>query len=181
MDVIDSNISIDDEYCDMKYQQYVQLVQDKKKNKQLPKDKRYRQGFFIPKNYKKCINIIDTSEPQPIVYRSGWEKQFFEFCDSNMGVVRWGSELIKILYPNPFTKKMSFYIPDGYMEVLTPNKKIEKYLVEIKPLKETLLSETSNNYDKIFYVKNIMKWRSAIEYCNKRGIKFKILSDNDFR
>ena len=39
---------------------------------------------------------------------------------------------------------MSFYTPDFYIEYLDDLKRVRKVLIEIKPLKETSLKETSN-------------------------------------
>ena len=127
----------------------------------------------------KVINIMETSEPQPIVYRSGWEKQFAEWCDSTDAIIRWGSEVIRILYKDPIKNKMSFYTPDFYIEYLDNNKKLKKVLIEIKPLKETTLKESSNGYDKLMVAKNSMKWAAAINYCKKRDIEFKVMHERN--
>jgi len=179
MDVIDSRPMFDESYAKMRYTQYIRLVNDKLKKHQKPHDRRYKQGFFIPKRPIKCINIMETNEPQPIVYRSDWERQFCEWADSTTAITRWGSEIIKILYPNPLKNRMSFYEPDFYIEYIDNNKKLRKKLIEIKPLKEATLSEASNGYDRLMVAKNAMKWKAAIEYCKKRGIEFQVMHERN--
>lgn len=167
------------QYASIRYKQYISMIEDKLKNHQKPHSRKWKQGFFIPKKPLKVMNIMETSEPQPIVYRSGWEKQFAEWCDSTDAIIRWGSEVIRILYKDPIKNKMSFYTPDFYIEYLDNNKKLKKVLIEIKPLKETTLKETSNGYDKLMVAKNSMKWAAAIDYCKKRDIEFKVMHERN--
>ena len=83
------------------------------------------------------------------------------------------------MYFNVLTGKQSFYTPDFYVELLDNNKQIQKYLIEIKPRKEAALESTSNGYDKLMVAKNVKKWQAAIEFCKKRGITFKVLTENE--
>lgn len=179
MDYVDSHHQVTLQEAAIRYKQYIALIEDKLKKHQKPHNRKWKQGFIIPKKPLKCINIMETNEPQPIVYRSGWEKQFAEWCDSTDAIIRWGSEIIRILYKDPIKNKMSFYTPDFYLEYLDNEKKLRKVLVEIKPLKETTLKESSDGYDKLMVAKNSMKWASAIEYCKKRGIEFKVMHERN--
>lgn len=179
MDIVDTKQSYDLQYASIRYKQYVDMIKYKLKNQQKPHDRRYKQGFFIPTRPLKNMNIMETEEPTPIVYRSGWEKTVMEWMDQTPSVIRWGSEIVKILYKNPIKNKMSFYEPDIYVEYISSDKKIKKMLIEIKPLSQTVLKETSNGYDKIQWAINQMKWAAAIEYCNKRDIEFKIMHENN--
>lgn len=179
MDYIDSHHVPSLQEASIRYKQYVSMIEDKTKKHQKPHNRKWKQGFFIPKKPLKVINIMETSEPQPIVYRSGWEKQFAEWCDSTDAIIRWGSEVIRILYKDPIRNKMSFYTPDFYIEYIDNEKKLRKVLIEIKPLKETTLKESSDGYDKLMVAKNTMKWASAIEYCKKRNIEFKVMHERN--
>lgn len=168
------------DYIKLRYNQYQNLVSEKLRTHQKPHDYRYKQGFFIPKQHpEKCINVMETDEPQVICWRSSWEKKFCEFCDSNDRMKRWGSEIVKILYPNPLTKKQSFYIPDYYIEYTDASGREQKYLIEIKPSKEAVMERSGNYYDKLMIAKNYMKWQAAINFGKKRGIKFKVLTEYD--
>jgi hypothetical protein len=179
MDYVDSHHQVTLQEAAIRYKQYIALIEDKLKKHQKPHNRKWKQGFIIPKKPLKCINIMETNEPQPIVYRSGWEKQFAEWCDSTDAIIRWGSEIIRILYKDPIKNKMSFYTPDFYIEYIDNEKKLRKVLIEIKPLKETTLKESSDGYDKLMVAKNSMKWASAIEYCKKRGIEFKVMHERN--
>lgn len=181
-DVITNGITVyDDDYVKFKYKQYCNLVKQKLHDHQKPHDRRYKQGFFVPTRPAKCGNIMATSEVQPIVCRSGWEKQFCEYCDETDSIIFWMSEPIKILYKNPIKNRMSFYVPDFVIHYLDKNKKLVKMMIEIKPLKEASLKEASNGYDRMMLAQNVMKWQSAIEYCKKRDYIFKVLTDNSFK
>ena len=179
-DILSNGLTVyDDAFVQFKYKQYCNLIKSKLKTHQSPHNKKFKQGFFVPKHPGKCINIMEMPEPTAMVFRSGWEKQFFEKCDESNGIIRWGSEIIKILYKNPIKNKMSFYVPDVYIEYLSPDKKLHKMLIEIKPMNQTRLSETTNGYDKLQFAVNQMKWASAVEFCKKRGIEFKVMGANE--
>ena len=179
-DILSNGLTVyDDAFVQFKYKQYCNLIKAKLKTHQSPHNKKFKQGFFVPKHPGKCINIMEMPEPTAIVFRSGWEKQFFEKCDDSNGIIRWGSEIIKILYKNPIKNKMSFYVPDVYIEYLSPDKKMHKMLIEIKPMNQTRLSETTNGYDKLQFAVNQMKWASAVEFCKKRGTEFKVMGANE--
>ena len=100
----------------------------------MKKNSRYRQGIFVPKNIDKFIG-------ERAIYRSGLELKFFRFCDNNPKVVRWGSENVVIPYYNPLTKRNHRYHVDNYV-VIKEGTAITKYLVEIKPYKQTLKPTT---------------------------------------
>lgn len=181
-DVLDCGIRVyDDDYVKFKYKQYCNLIKDKLRTHQTPHDKRYHQGFFVPTRPAKCGNVMETSEVQPVIYRSGWEKQFCEYCDTTDSIIFWMSEPIKILYKNPIQNRMSFYVPDFIIHYIDKSKKLHKVMIEIKPMKEASLKEASNGYDRLMIAKNAMKWQSAINFCKKRGYEFKVLSDGVFR
>ena len=179
-DILSNGLTVyDDAYVQFKYKQYCNLIQSKLKTHQNPHNRKFKQGFFVPRHPAKCMNIMEMAEPNAMVFRSGWEKQFFEKCDESNGIIRWGSEIVKILYRNPIKYKMSLYVPDVYIEYLSPDKKLHKMLIEIKPRNQTKLSETTNGYDKLQFAINQMKWASAIEFCKKRGIEFKVMGANE--
>lgn len=181
MDIIDANRThYSQEEVNRKFNYYKQLVDYKLKNHQKIHDKRYHQGFFIPKYHpERCMNIMEVDEIDVITYRSGWELKFLEWLDSNEAVTRYGSEIISIVYKNLLKGKTSFYIPDMYFEYIDNQGKLQKYLIEIKPMSQAKLSEAKDGYDRLRNVVNICKWESAIKYCKKRGITFKVLTEYD--
>ncbi len=141
------------------------------------KNKKYRQGIFVPQNLDKFIG-------ERAVYRSGLELKFFRFCDNNANVVRWGSENIVIPYHNALTKRTHRYYVDNYV-VIREGEKITKYLVEIKPYAQTQRPTTKYRqkrhiiYDQKQYIVNQCKWEAAKKYCAGRDYSFLILTERE--
>jgi len=61
---------------------------------------------------------------------------------------------------------------------------VEKYLIEIKPKRQTQPPTSHGNkkqstilYENMTYVKNIAKWEAARKWCMKKGYKFQILTE----
>jgi hypothetical protein len=139
--------------------------------------KKYRQGIFTPKNQDKFIGARAT-------YRSGLELKFFRFCDENPNVIKWGSENVIVPYKSPLDQRLHRYYVDNYIAI-REGKKITKYLVEIKPSKQTKPPQTKYRnkrhliYEQKQYVTNQAKWEAAKEYCKKRGYTFIILTEKE--
>jgi len=157
----------------IKFEEWKRMIEETIKKKKIH-NRQYRQGYYIPIHPEKCINVMDINTP--IVYRSGWEAEFMKWCDTNLAVISWGSECLKICYPNPLTGKMSFYFPDFYIIYIDTQGKLHKELLEVKPMNQAKLKETSNAKDRLEYVKNLKKWEAAIHFCEKRDIKFRVLT-----
>ena len=138
---------------------------------------RWRQGIFVPKNKDKFIG-------SKAVYRSGLELKFFRFCDSNPNVLKWGSENVVIPYRSPIDHKMHRYFVDNYIEIKEGDKKV-KYLVEIKPSKQTKPPTVKYKkkrhliYEQRCYAINQAKWAAAKEYSKKIGGVFIILTEKE--
>ena len=137
-------------------------------------------GKFQPKNTQKYVG-----NPTNIIYRSLWERKFMIYCDTNENVLEWGSEEIAIPYRSPVDGKIHRYFPDAYIKVKEPDGSIKKYLIEIKPHKQTMPPKKPQRqtkgyiYEAYEYAKNQSKWEAATEYCKDRGWTFKILSENE--
>ena len=63
--------------------------------------------------------------------------------------------------------------------------KITKYLIEIKPHKQTQPPRAHGNkkqstifYENATYAVNQAKWKAAEQWCDKRGYKFQILTED---
>tara|TARA_B100002019_G_C21228684_1_gene578828 strand:+ start:358 stop:807 length:450 start_codon:yes stop_codon:yes gene_type:complete len=136
---------------------------------------KYRISY--PKKYKGNLHEV--------IYRSSWELKFMKWCDMNPSVLEWGSETMIIPYKSPIDSKLHRYFVDFYIKVKDKNKKVQKYLIEIKPEKFTKPPEVPKKRTKRFiqevfqYGVNQAKWKSANEYCLDRGWKFLILTEND--
>ena len=177
MKATETNRTFTSDEVNNRYSFYCKLVEEKLKNHQKPHDRRYHQGFFIPKRPIKCMNIMEVADIQPIVWRSSWEQKFMEWLDTNDVVIRWGSEIISIPYKDPIKCKMSLYVPDFFFEYIDNKKQLQRYLIEIKPMSQSKLSEAKDGYDRLRIAKNAYKWAQAIKYCKKKNITFKVLTE----
>ncbi len=139
--------------------------------------KKWRQGIFTPKNLDKFIG-------SKAVYRSGLELKFFRFCDDNPNVKKWGSENVIVPYISPLDNRAHRYYVDNYIAIREGSNVI-KYLVEIKPSKQTKPPTTKYRkrqhllYEQKQYVINQAKWKAAKEFCKKKGFTFIILTEKE--
>jgi hypothetical protein len=139
--------------------------------------------------YKGRYRVLNPSKYKgnlsEIVYRSSWELKFMRWCDINASVLEWGSETVIIPYKSPVDNKFHRYFVDFYVKIKNKDNKIVKYLVEIKPEKFTKPPEVPKRQTKKFilevfqYGTNQAKWKAANEFCQDRGMKFLILTEND--
>ena len=89
---------------------------------------KYRPSY--PKKYK--------GDPTNIIYRSLWERKFMVYCDKNEKILEWGSEEIALPYRSPIDNRIHRYFPDFYVKEQLSDGSIKKYLVEIKPKRQTI-------------------------------------------
>ena len=139
--------------------------------------KKWRQGIFVPKNQDKFIGTKAT-------YRSGLELKFFRFCDDSLNVLKWGSENVVVPYRSPLDNKLHRYYVDNLV-VIREGEEIKKYLVEIKPYKQTKKPQTKYRkkshllYEQKAYITNQAKWVAARDYCKKCGFTFIIITEKE--
>lgn len=113
-------------------------------------------------------------------YRSSWEWQFMRFCDQDPRIMKWASEAIKIPYKDPFTGRQTVYVPDFFIQYADKKGSIQVELIEVKPASQTLLEKVGKNRNnQLQWAKNQAKWRAAQLWCNKQGIKFRIITENE--
>ena len=123
--------------------------------------------------------------PTNIIYRSLWERRFMVYCDTNENILEWGSEELALPYRSPIDNKIHRYFPDFYIKVKESNGSIKKYLIEIKPKKQTVEPQVQKRktkgyiYEVYEYAKNQAKWKAAKEFCEDRQWTFKILTEDD--
>lgn len=139
--------------------------------------KRYKQGYYTPKNPSKYIGDINK-----IRYMSSWELTTHRFFDNNQRVIRWGSEVIIIPYLKPTDNRIHRYIVDYYVEYINVHGEIVTELIEVKPLKDTRVSRSRNPstrlYENLTTAVNYAKWQAATQFASQRGWKFRIVSEN---
>jgi hypothetical protein len=130
-----------------------------------------------PKKYK--------GDPTNIIYRSLWERKFMVYCDLNENILEWGSEEIALPYRSPIDNRVHRYFPDFYIKVKESTGQIKKYIIEIKPKKQTIEPKVQKKKTKSYiyevyeYAKNQAKWKAAEEFCKDRMWEFKVLTEED--
>jgi hypothetical protein len=138
--------------------------------------KRTAHGIFVPKNPQKYRG----TNADNITYRSSWEHTFMNMCDAHPNIVQWSSECISVPYRNPLTGRWSMYVPDFLIVYIDKKGQHHSEMIEIKPLKETPLFEGKvGKQVKISQAINQAKWTAALQFCVKRGIKFRVMTEND--
>ena len=125
---------------------------------------------FIPRNPDKY-----AGDPLNIIARSSWELIYMRALDNSPLVAKWVSEpkFLNIKYQSPIDKKIKTYWPD-FLIVYTSG---EKEIIEIKPMKEALLSEAKTTYDKMMLATNIMKWRAGSHMAKLIGARFRVVTE----
>lgn len=120
-----------------------------------------------------------------IIYRSSWELRFLQWCDRNDNILEYGSEEFFIPYYDPTTKKVRRYFPDAYVKIKEASGNIKKYVIEIKPERQTRPPIAGKKKTKTLineamtYEKNVAKWKAAKEWCEDRRIEFKIITERE--
>lgn len=153
------------------------------KRQKLPDNSRTKKGFYTVVNHDKYVGDLTN-----VFFRSSWEYKFMVYCDLKPGIIKWGSEIFKIPYTD-YLGHYHNYIPDFYLETRdnTDPLKLNKFLVEIKPEKETKepviptnISEKklkSLEWEIKTWQKNKYKWVFAKEWCNARDITFWLVTE----
>ena len=130
-----------------------------------------------PKKYK--------GDPTNIIYRSLWERKFMVYCDKNDSILEWASEEIAIPYRSPIDNRVHRYFPDFYMKVKERGGKVKRYVIEVKPAKQTKPPVKPKRQTKGYireayeYAKNQAKWKMAQELCADRQWEFKVVTEKE--
>lgn len=150
----------------------------------MKKFSRYKKSSFKQGTYKPVQphKYKGGSNPQ---YRSSWELRFFQWCDRNVNVLKWGSETVIVPYTSPLDNRVHRYFVDNIVTIKEGND-INTYLVEIKPSKQAKPPVKSNRkkkstvlYENATYAVNQAKWAAAKKYADQKNIKFIILTENE--
>ena len=136
----------------------------------------YRGKYYpsFPRKYK--------GDPTNIIYRSLWERKFMVYCDKNAKILEWGSEEIIIPYISPADGKRHRYFPDFYVKIQN-----RKYLVEVKPFKQTLEPKPQKRNTKryinevVTYHINKAKWKAATEFCKDHSWEFMLITEKELK
>jgi len=139
---------------------------------------KYKQGVYKVKNKEKYLG---TKDPR---YLSSYELKFFQWADRSKSVTKWGAEVVVVPYFNEPKDRNARYIVDIYLEYVDKNGKVQRELIEIKPLAQALPPKRGKKRKDIYenevltYIQNQNKWQAATDYANERGWKFRILTEN---
>jgi hypothetical protein len=127
---------------------------------------------FVPTNPKKY-----AGDARRIVARSSWEIAYMRALDNSIHVSKWFSEPknLNITYLDPITKQVKHYWPDFLVQYT--NNTLE--IVEIKPLKEAMMSEAKSNYDKLMLIRNAAKWQAAENLAKAIGARFRLVTERE--
>lgn len=135
-------------------------------------------GKYKVKQPKKYIG-----DATAVTYRSHWEKSVMLWCDRNPDVVKWASEEIVVPYVCDTDGKPHRYFVDFYIELNNG----EKYLVEVKPSKETKKpvrkGKKKSRYltESLTYIKNQCKWTSAASFAKANGMIFVVWTEHELK
>lgn len=126
----------------------------KEKRKRKKRKSHYHKGKYISHLAGECS------------YRSGWEKKYMEYLDSDRSISMWSYEKLIIEYiSNKKSKKVRKYYPDFYIEY-NDGKKI---VVEIKPSK------------KLKQMSVLKKISAAIAWCTEHDMTYKVLTEIELK
>jgi len=155
---------------------------------------KYKQGLYIPKNKDKVIKLNSKGG---LFYRSGLEQKMMVYFDNNDNIINWGAEHLRIPYTKTewvnesqeFKTTDHSYYPDFYYELKRSDGTISKVVAEVKPESETIEPKISSNptskqlknfeYSLKMYNKNLSKWTYMIEYCERKGFEFIIITEKN--
>ena len=127
-----------------------------------------------------------------VFFRSSWEYKLYYYLDNESRVLKWNVEGVTIPYEIQENNKWTTnrYFPDAYAEIKKLDGTISKTVLEIKPYAETIppvypkrqtaKSLENHEYRMKMFLKNLAKWKTAKEYCNRRGIDFFVLTEKYF-
>lgn len=138
------------------------------------KNSKYHQGVVDP---KACTKYYQGCKNEPIIFRSGLELQFIEYCENSPYVVKWASEPIAIPYFSQLDQRNANYYPDYVIE----NKDGIRCIVEVKPYAQTVKPDVTDSvWLKEAWVKNLDKWKAAKQFAEDHGMKFIIVTEKFF-
>lgn len=130
------------------------------------------QGYFIPINPEKYLGDLNM-----IGYHSSWEKDFMHTCDENPAILQWAAEPFSIPYMCPLTGQRKNYWPDFLICYMDKTGNLMKEVIEIKPIKQSLIEKAKSRKDKEALAVNQAKWQATTAFCRSNGLKFRIMTE----
>jgi hypothetical protein len=133
---------------------------------------KYAQGEYLPENREKYVG------GKAPFYRSSWELAFMRMCDAHPNIHKWASENIKIPYRSPIDGRWHNYVPDFMIQYIDKNEKEHVELIEIKPSSQTTMENAKGARNQLAVAVNAAKWTAAQEWCDRKGIRFKVINED---
>lgn len=104
------------------------------------------------------------------------------WCDSSPSVIYYASEEFQIPYVSPADGRIHRYFVDFLIKVKDKEGILKTYAVEIKPYSQTQIpkkKKITKRYlvEAMTYAVNQAKWKAAVEFFDKKGIEFKIITE----
>ena len=136
------------------------------------KNSHYKQGVIDPRIFKKYIS---SCKNEPVIFRSGLELEFINYCENHPSIKRWASEPIKIKYFSRLDGKEINYYPDFVIEKTNGS----RIIVEIKPKSQTYKPTVYDNlWSKEAWIKNMDKWVAAYIFAKEHKMSFVVVCEN---
>ncbi len=133
---------------------------------------KFAQGIFEVQNHDKYVG------GKAPYYRSSWELAFMRMCDAHPNITKWASENVKIPYLHPQTGKYANYVPDFMIQYVDKDGGEHVELIEIKPANQTTMENARTIGQKWQTAINAAKWTAAQEWCKRKGIRFKVINED---
>lgn len=137
------------------------------------KNSKFKQGYFD------VSESLKYEGKEACIFRSGLEKRFFEFFESNDKITKWESEpelSVKYMYGG----KLRTYWLDAIIVFAG-----KTWLIEIKPFSQTVLPKAGRNpishkNAMATFEQNVAKWTAAKVYAEQNDAVFAILTERFF-
>ena len=157
---------------------------------------KYKQGLYLPRNTNKVIKLNSQGG---LYYRSGLEQKMMIYLDTNERIIHWGAEHIRVPYTKTewvsetqeYKTTEHGYYPDFYYELQKSDGSVSRVVAEVKPSSETMEPKLNEKptakqlknfeYSLKMYNKNLSKWRAMIEYCERKGFEFIIITEQHLK
>ncbi len=104
-----------------------------------------------------------------------------KYLDSHSQIVKWSSEEFCIPYRSPIDRRMHRYFPDFWVE----KENGEQLVIEVKP-KQQLVPPKKPKRQTVKYLRemhtyaiNMKKFEVAKEFCENKGMKWMIMTQDE--
>lgn len=132
-----------------------------------------------PKNPEKYVGDVNN-----IIARSSWEIKLLNWLDTSPSVINYNSEGLVVPYLSPIDNGPHKYYVDFLAKMRLKDGSVKTYAIEVKPKAQCLPPRKTRNKERMItevttYVVNQAKWNHAKAFCEKLGIAFLVLNEED--